>query len=280
VSTTVTGERRLRVSAISYLNTVPLMYGFRHAPTHEEWAQRFEVHYTLPSQCAEELRAGTSDIGIIPVAAYASIPGLRIIPDVAIAAKHPVRSILLVSKVPLRGVRSVAADTSSRTSVALMKVLFERRFGARPEYVPEPPDVKQMLSRHDAALLIGDPALRIDPATCGHTCYDLAAEWQGMTGCPFVFAFWAVRQYAVELAREYRASDAFLRSRELGTSHVDQIVREEARRYGVSAELARKYLSYHIDYTLDEANITGLQLFFRYAAECGALPSAPELAFI
>jgi predicted solute-binding protein len=161
-----------------------------------------------------------------------------------------------------------------------MQVLFERRFGARPEYVPEAPEVENMLSRHDAALLIGDPALRIDPATCGYVCYDLASEWQDMTGCPFVFAFWAVRQQAVELAREYRANEVFLQSRELGTSHVDQIVAEEAARYGVSAELARKYLSYHIDYTLDEANLRGLRLFFEYAAECGALPKPPELRFL
>jgi chorismate dehydratase len=280
VSTKVTGERRLRVSAISYLNTVPLMYGFRHAPTAETWAQRFDVHYTLPSECAEELRAGTSDIGIIPVAAYASIPGLRIIPEVAIAAKHPVRSILLVSNVPLERVRSVAADTSSRTSVALTKVLFERRFAARPEYVPEPPDLEQMLSRHDAALLIGDPALRIDPASCPYVCHDLAAEWQEMTGCPFVFAFWAVRSEAVKLAREYQASDVFRQSRELGSTHVEEIVAEEAARYGVSEELARKYLSFHIDYTLDRENLEGLRLFFGYAEQCGALPKAPELTFL
>jgi chorismate dehydratase len=111
--------RRLKVAAISYLNTAPLMWDF-------DWGtlrQRYEVAYTLPSACAEMLRAGTADIGIIPAAAYATIPDLAVIPDVAIATRGPVASIFLVSKVPLEQIRTIAADTSSRSSVALVKVL-------------------------------------------------------------------------------------------------------------------------------------------------------------
>src|SRR5690242_7113422 len=114
--------RRLRISAIAYLNTAPLMWDFEHG----EAGRQFDISYTLPSACARDLESGAADIGIIPVAAYPLIPGLRILPDVAIASRRPVRSILLVSKVPIGKVRTVALDTSSMTSVALLRVLFEK----------------------------------------------------------------------------------------------------------------------------------------------------------
>jgi chorismate dehydratase len=270
----------LRVSAISFLNTVPLMYDFTHSPQREELAPQFDVHFTLPSACAEELRTAGSDIGIVPVAAYTFIPDLHVLPGVAIAAKHPVRSILLVSKRELRDVRSVATDTTSRTSVALMKVLFQRRFGAAPEYVPEAPDLASMLAKYDAALLIGDEALRVDVADPSYRCYDLAEEWQQMTGLPFVFAFWAVRGEVVERARRCQASKVFQQSRNAGLAHLEQLVSENAENYGVSRQLAKRYLSHHLDYALDDANLSGLRLFFRYAEECGALGRADELRFV
>src|SRR5438105_12061335 len=149
---------RLRVSAISFLNTAPLMWDFDHGPLRRE----YEVDYTLPSVCAEMLSAGTADIGIIPVAAYGSIPDLLVIPDIAIAARGPVRSILLISKVPVEQIKSVAVDTSSRTSVALLQVLFNRYYSRAadlPEFLPMRPKLKPMLAACDAALLIGDEAL-------------------------------------------------------------------------------------------------------------------------
>ena len=271
---------RLRVAAISFLNTVPLMYDFEHAPQREGLAERFDVHYTLPSLCAEELRAGTSDIGIVPVAAYTTIPDLWILPGVAIAAKHPVRSILLVSKRELREVRSVGTDTSSRTSVALLRLLFDRQFGLNPEFVSEEPELDRMMANHDAALLIGDPALRVNIADGKYRYVDLAEEWQRMTGLPFVFAFWALRGEAIELARVSDAVAVFQRSRDAGLLHAGELARKEAGRYGTTPELALEYLTQHIDYTLDEQNIAGLRLFFRYATECGALQPAPELRFL
>ncbi|MEO8727449.1 MAG: menaquinone biosynthesis protein [Acidobacteriaceae bacterium] len=271
---------RLRVSAISYLNTVPLMYDFTHPPMREQLKERFDVHFTLPSVCAGELAEDTADIGIIPVAAYTSVPELHIIPGVAIAAKHPVRSILLVSKKPLPEVRSVAADSSSRTSVALLKVLFERKFGGRPEYVAEAPELASMLARHDAALLIGDPALRVDVGNSAYSCVDLAEEWQKMTGLPFVFAFWAVREDALRLARDFDVNAVFQGSRDRGLANLEELAAENAERYCVPGEVAQRYLSYHLDYALDPANLDGLRLFYRYAAECGALAVGPELRLV
>ena len=273
-------EEHLRVSAIRYLNTVPLMYDFTHGPQRDTLSQHFDVHFTLPAICAEELARGDADIGIVPVAAYTSIADLHIIPGVAIAAKHPVRSILLISKKPLDQVMSVATDTSSRTSVALMKVLFERRWNHHPQYAPEAPELDSMLARHDAALLIGDPALLVDIENSSYICVDLAQEWQQMTGLPFVFAFWAVRAGSLDLARQYDVNSVFQTSRDHGVAHLDQLCEENFARYGITRELARRYLSFHLNYALDEANLAGLRLFYRYAAECSALSPAPELRLV
>src|ERR1700682_6399182 len=152
---------RLKISSISYLNTAPIMWDFEHAETGADQIAdyNFDVSYTIPSACAEALRSGTADIGIIPAAAYAVIPDLVIIPDVAIAARRAVRSILLVSKVPIEQVRTVALDTSSMTSVALTKILFARWLGGAREYSAMPPNLDEMLAKCDAGLLIGDPAL-------------------------------------------------------------------------------------------------------------------------
>src|SRR3979490_995304 len=150
--------RRLRISAISYLNTAPLMWDFEHGQA----GRQFDISYTIPSACARALEVGAADIGIIPAAAYALIPGLKILPDVAIASRRAVRSILLVSKVPVEKIQTVALDTSSMTSVALTKILFEKWLGGGRMFTPMAPDIDAMLAAHDAGLLIGDPALQID----------------------------------------------------------------------------------------------------------------------
>ncbi len=269
--------RRLRISAISYLNTAPLMWDFEHGGT----GRRFDISYTLPSACARSLAEGTADIGIIPAAAYAEIPGLQVLPDVAIASRRAVRSILLVSRKPFDDVRTVALDTSSMTSVALTKVLFEKWMGGGRTFTPMAPDVEKMLAGHDAGLLIGDPALRIDRSRY-HTL-DLAEEWIRYTGKPFVFAFWAVRgealreaDPAVDLAAEFRES----RDHGLEPSSIDQIAREWAPRLGISEADVRTYLTTNIHYQLDAGCLEGLRLFYGYAAEIGALPAAPELQFV
>jgi chorismate dehydratase len=269
--------RKLRISAISYLNTAPLMWDFEHG----EAGREFDISYTLPSECARALAGGTADIGIIPAAAYAEIPGLLVLPDVAIASRRAVRSILLVSRVPIEQVRSVALDTSSMTSVALTKVLFEKWLGGGRTFAPMAPDIDQMLSEHDAGLLIGDPALKVDRARY-HTL-DLAEEWIRHTGKPFVFAFWAVRGYALrEASPSLDLAGVFQKSRDRGleASSLREIAREWAARLGISEDAVRNYLTQNIHYQLDAGCLEGLRLFYQYAAEIGALPAAPELQFV
>jgi chorismate dehydratase len=265
--------RKLRIAAISFLNTAPLMWDFEHT----ELGREFEVISTVPSECAEMLRAGAADIGIVPVVSYSYIPDLRIIPNVAIAAKGSVRSILLVSKVPLEEVRTVAADTSSRTSVALARVLFRKWLGGTREFTSMPPLLDVMLKCCDAALLIGDPALTVDRTR--YVCYDLAEEWKRLTGHPFVFAFWAVRANALQ-ETDLDLTKVFQQSRDHGLANVDALAHEWAPRVGISQQAVRTYLTESIDYSLDEENLAGLELFFKHAVDCGVLPGLKPLEFV
>lgn len=276
--------RRLRISAISYLNTAPLMWDFEHDES-GRIGRHFDISYTLPSACARALAAGTADIGIIPAAAYAEIPGLQVLPDVAIASRRAVRSILLVSKVPLENVRTVALDTSSMTSVALTKILFEKWLGGGRTFTSMAPDVEQMLAQCDAGLVIGDPALKIDRSR--YRTLDLAEEWIRHTGKPFVFAFWAVRGEALreadpslvdpslDLAAVFRDS----RDHGLEPANLNRIVREWAPRLNMGELEVRSYLTTNIHYQLDAGCLEGLRLFYRYATEVGALPAAREIQF-
>ncbi len=272
-----TGMRRLRISAISYLNTAPLMWDFEH----REAGRDFDISYTLPSACARSLQAGTADIGIIPAAAYTQILGLSVLPDVAIASRRPVRSILLVSRVPIHQIRSVALDTSSMTSVALTRVLFEKWLGGGRTFSTMAPEIDAMLASHDAGLLIGDPALQIDRSR--YFTLDLAEEWIRYTGKPFVFAFWAVRGDALQdtgLSPDLAAVFQQSRDHGLEPSSLKRISAEWAPKLGISPADVHSYITENIYYHLDEACLEGLQLFYRYAAEIGALPAAPEIKFL
>jgi chorismate dehydratase len=268
--------RKLRISAISYLNTAPLMWDFEHG----EAGSHFEISYTIPSGCARSLAEGSGDIGIIPAAAYTQIPGLQILPDVAIASRRAVRSILLVSKVPLERARTVALDTSSMTSVALCKILLKWLGGER-QYASMEPELEKMLTSNDAALVIGDPALQIERTR--YYTLDLAEEWIRITGKPFVFAFWAVRGDAVsEADPAFDLAALFRDSRDHGLepSNLNAITREWSAKLNLSEGQVRSYLTENIHYRLDAECLDGLQTFYRYAAEIDALPAAPELHFL
>jgi chorismate dehydratase len=269
--------KRLRISAISYLNTAPLMWNFEHGAA----AADFDISYTIPSRCARQLEQGSADIGIIPAAAYAHIPDLALVPGVAIAARRAVASILLVSKLPLEEIQTVALDASSLTSVALVKVLFAKYWGGERRFTAMDPDIGNMLSAHDAALIIGDPALQIDGS--GYVVYDLAEQWVQLTGKPFVFAFWAIRRSALEAEpNPQEISEIFQQSREEGLKpdHLDAISRSWSVRLGLDARRVRRYLTENIHYYLDAPCLDGLQLFYRYAEECGVLAAAPQLRFL
>ena len=268
--------RRLRISAISYLNTAPLMWDFEHGQA----GRQFEISYTLPSGCAKALAEGSADIGIIPAAAYAQIPGLEILPDVAIASRRAVRSILLLSQIPVELVRTVALDTSSMTSVALIKVLFEKWMGGGRVFRPMEPDIEKMLAECDAGLLIGDPALEVDRNRY-HTL-DLAEEWIRHTGKPFVFAFWAARGEALrEVNPSLDLAAVFRESRDHGLQpeNLERIAQEWAPRVGLSKAEVRSYLTENIHYQLDAGCCEGLRLFLGYAAELGVLPGSQDLHF-
>jgi len=280
---------RLKISAISYLNTAPLMWDFEHAEAGADQVANYDISYTIPSDCAEALRAGTADIGIIPSAAYATVSDLVIIPEVAIAARRAVRSILLVSKRPIdrlskqplwKQVRTVALDTSSMTSVALAKILFAKWLGGASDYIAMAPDLDAMLGACDAALLIGDPALQVDRTR--YFTLDLAEEWVARTGKSFVFAFWAIRKQALAGRNAAAIAEVFKKSRDHGLSpkNLEAIAQEWAPRLGLTVEAICVYLTHNIHYYLDPPCMEGLELFYSLGAEIGALPRAPELYFV
>jgi chorismate dehydratase len=268
----------LRISAISFLNTAPLMWDFEHGDA----ARDFAIEYTIPSACAAALAANQADIGIIPAVTYAEIPGLVILPNIAIAAKHFVRSILLVSKKPIEQVETVATDTSSRTSVALLQVLFAKFFGGPRQLTPHAPQLDLMLHSHDAALLIGDAALEI---TVGkeYFVYDLAHMWHERTGQPFVFAFWAVRLDSLDRApRDLDLVKVFQQSRDHGLepANLRVIAQQWSSKLKLSEADILTYLTENVHYYLDRQNHAGLQLFLRYSQEIGLIPAAPDLRFL
>ena len=276
------------------------MWDFEHAPEQGRLLERYQIHSTMPSQCAEELAAGRADIGLIPAAAYATTPNLAVIPGCAIAALDRVRSILLVVRHPdgMGAARRVAADTASRSSNAYAQIILRKFYGTVAEFRPHAPDASgnldSMLKDCDAAVLIGDPALRAledRPAREARTgeklaYIDLAQEWKQHTGLPWVSAFWAARPEAIRLsgvnAREVNAD--FQRSRDHGIAHIEELVGEWAPRMTgppvIPAATIRTYLSHNIHYLLDDACISGLELFYRYAAEFGVLPPAPPLRML
>jgi chorismate dehydratase len=258
-----------KVSVVQYLNTVPLIWGMLHG----EQRCKYELALTTPAGCADAVRDGEADIGIIPSIEYQRIAGLRIISGVSIAANFEVKSVLLLSHVPAENVRTVASDNSSRTSVALLRILLEKFYLHPAELTPADPEPEEMLKRADAALVIGDPALAYRrPAP--HV-YDLAAEWRKFTGLPFVFAFWAGR----EDARLEKVGRDFRDSRDFGLTHIDEIAAECAPRHNMRPEEVTFYLTQNIDYNFAEDHRQGLNLFYRLAREVGVISEVRNLEF-
>jgi len=222
----------------------------------------FELTFRVPAGCADMVSSGAADIGIIP--SFELIGrDFGMVPGVGIACRGAVRSILLVSKRPAGEIRTLAADSSSRTSVALARIILARRYGARPDVLRRVPDLEAMLGEADSALIIGDPALRIDAAQTALHVYDLGHEWMEMTGLPMVFAVWAGPRACVtpEVCAAFQDSCAF------GLRHVEQIVAAEAPARGFPADLVRRYLTSHIVFELGAAERQGMDLFLRYARE-------------
>jgi chorismate dehydratase len=220
----------------------------------------FDLEFQIPSECADRLASGEADLGIVP-SFELTRQDLTIVPGVGIACHGPVRSILLVSSRPPAEIRTLAADSSSRTSVQLARVVLERRYGANPVIAPHPPDLEAMLQVADAALLIGDPALRIDIGSGPYRIYDLGAEWASMTGLPMVFAVWAGRKDAVtpEVVAAFRDSCRY------GCERIEEIAACEAPRRHFPPDLIREYLKLRIVHELGPRDYEGMNLFLNYA---------------
>jgi len=216
----------------------------------------FDLDFRIPSRCADDLAAGAADIGLIP-SFELTRQNLEVIPGPGIACRGPVRSILLISSRPAGEIRTLAADSSSRTSVNLVRVVLERRYGAAPVSISHPPDLEAMLRVADAAVIIGDPALRIDPASLPYYVYDLGGEWVEMTGLPMVFAVWAGRKGVVTP----EVAEAFRESWRYGRDRMDEIIALEAPLRGFAPELVEEYLTRRIVNELARANTRGWTCF-------------------
>jgi chorismate dehydratase len=253
------------VCAVSYLNTVPLVWGFLHDPS---LRGVIDLKFALPSICADRLRAGEAEIGIVPVIEMAR-QNLDYIRGVGITSDGPVRSILLFSKVPFSQIKTLATDNGSRTSVMLSRVILAEKFGAKPQVISQPPDLTAMLGMADAALLIGDAALRVDPAHLPFECLDLGEEWTRMTGLPMVFALWSGKKgrIAEPLGEAFRASCRY------GLAHMDEMVTVEAKARGFTEELVREYFTRYIIFELTDRHYAGLQQYLKLAT---ALDRADE----
>ncbi len=245
-----------RIGAVSYLNPVPLVWGMLHGPQREQ----VDLSFSIPSVCAQQVERGDIDLGLVPVAEIAR-QGLETVPGVGIACCGAVRSILLFSRVPWTRVRSLAADASSRSSVQLARVILRERFSVEPEITSQQPQLEQMLSSADAALIIGDSALRLSPEELPFDYLDLGAEWLALTGLPFVFAAWAGKP-GIPLDR---LSTMTRGSYDFGKTHLPEIAAQESEKRGITRELAELYLTHHIRYELGAAEQQGLDTFLQLA---------------
>jgi chorismate dehydratase len=270
----------MRIAASTYLNSAPLVYSFIRGELRNRYKFTGDA---APSQCAALLANRLSDVALIPVIEYQRIPGLLIIPDIAVASKNRVRSVLLAARRPLDEVRRVALDASSRTSQTLVKILFLRRYGLLPDFMESIPDpsinCENMLESSDAALIIGDPAMRLEASAhkLGLRIYDLAAEWRAMTGLPFVFAIWAVHE---GLVRDWtNLVQDLIAAKEEGLKLCEQIASQYADELNLPAVDLLSYLRENVNYDLDDDNIDGMLQYFNLAYEYGLIPKIRGLRF-
>jgi len=258
----------LRLGAVSYLNTKPLVYGL------EAFPDRFDVRFDVPSKCATLLHQGKVDLGLIPAIEYLR-GDYRIVPDVSIASDGAVATVAIFTRTPMTQVRSIALDLSSRTSVALTRVLCARHWRIEPSLTPAEPDLDAMLGRAEAALVIGDPAFEIDPEARGVTKIDLGVEWKALTGLPFVYAMWVGRPGAATPEQCRMLQEA----RDRGVAHLADIARDVS---GGDPDVERRSLVYlrdNLRYGLGRAECEGLRRFHALATEIGLAPAPRPLQF-
>ena len=259
----------VHIGAVGYLNARPLTWALDADP------QRWAIRYDLPSVCSSLLHAGQVDLGLVPSIDYLQDPAYRFVPGIGIGSRGPVASVALFTRVPVDQIRSIALDTSSRTSVTLIRVLCRHRFGVAPEFVAHAPDLQAMVASTDAGLLIGDPAFEADHAGRGLRKVDLGEEWTAMTGLPFVYAAWTGRAGAVTAADV----EALQEAQQIGARSVDAIAAEYGRGDADRTARAAAYLRDNVRYSLGPDEVAGLQLFLNYAADLGLAPRRRQLEF-
>ena len=280
---------------MEYLNAAPLVWSFTDGPL----VGKYDLSFTVPSECAEDLRRGDADVGIIPSIEYQRIDGLVVLPGMAIASKHEVRSLLVVAKRPIELAKRIALDTSSRSTIGLVKILAREHWRIAPEFVEAAPDPEEMLRESDAALVIGDPALRISlkmealagKSPSGEQCcqgdpdempvpgfetlyvYDVIHQWREMTAKPAVLAIWAGRREAVtpEVVSDFTASKDF------GLRRVREISEAASIKLDLPPRALQRYLTENIHFDLDQESLAGLHLYFEKAVAAGLVPRIKPL---
>ena len=270
------------------------MWDFEHPPLAATLAERYQLHYTLPSLCADELLSARADLGLIPIASLT--PDLAIVPNCVIASLDHVRSIQLIVRsdasdpaAALRSVRTIAADKASRSSLAYAEILFRKFLSVEPAFIPCEADPIVMFKLADAAILIGDPALvaldirpQLEEAIGPCHWFDLAHEWRTRTGLPWVAAVWAIRPESLPRAHTTptQLTEDLTLSRDHGLAHIEDLVQEWTPRLPLTPETIRNYLTHNIHYTLDRDCLKTIKQFRQYAAEIGLLPPLPTLRFL
>ena len=249
----------VRLGAVDYLNVRPLVYGL------DQYGDALSLRFDAPAVCAELLDGGDIDLGMVPSITYLSRPGDRVVPGVCIGSDGPVASVALFHRGPLREVRSISVDTSSRTSVVLTQILCARRFEITPSFAPHTPELTAMLAKADAALVIGDPALFVEHEALGLQKTDLGAEWTLMTGLPFVWAFWSGRQDAAPPALVSILQES---ARE-GMAHADAVAEAYLSDRPEWQGVGRQYLHENLMFELTPRAVDGLRMFYREAIALG-----------
>jgi chorismate dehydratase len=262
----------LRIAASSYLNSAPLIWSFWHGPRRKQIKL---ITDAAPARCADMLARGEAEAALIPVIEYQRLPEVAIAPQVCVGSRGPVRSVVLATNgAELKDVRRVALDTSSRTSAALVKIIFREFVGHEPEWRPAAPDLPAMLRENDAALLIGDPAMTFPRANL--RVYDLASLWREFTGSGFVFAMWAAKVSSQTAA----AQVDFAAARDEGLAQIDGLAAKYALELGLPHAELCSYLRENICFTLDQDLREGLQLYFSLAHKHGLIPAVKPLRWL
>ena len=279
---------KTKISIVRYLNAAPLAWGILEG----QQSGDFQPVMSTPSECADQLANGSVDIGLIPSIEFQRIKGSKIIGGPVVSSRHRVRSVLLISNKPLWEVKTVACDSGSRTSVALAQILLKEIYRVQPEFRTSEPDLARMLGQCDAAMIIGDTALKfmeenerpnaekqksflkLSPEPL--LVFDLVERWKTLTGLPFVFAFWATRPGF----HDGNPTELLKASRDFGVANTTVIAERYSETLSMKKEYLQEYLDHNVHYFMDEACSEGLRVFYEKAASIGAIKALKSMEFL